>query len=85
MHVLSIEPVGEYNFEECCPHCGTFAAVTIDNNCYEYEAVCPSCGQKMMLCTLCEWDHEDSGGGVFTCDWTLEKGCSKKGWPKHDF
>lgn len=69
-----------YNFEETCPHCDSCVPVLIDEQKHTcYEVTCPVCGQKMMLCTLCLWDNEDSNDPLpDNCDWSPVNGCHRQ-------
>jgi len=69
---------GNYNFEEPCPHCDSYVPVLIDEQEHTcYEVTCPVCGQKLMLCTLCHWDDEESDDPK-GCDWSPCNGCCRK-------
>lgn len=67
-----------YNFEEYCPHCDSCVPVLIDEQEHTcYEVTCPVCGQKLMLCTLCNWDSEETDRPHF-CDWSPANGCYRQ-------
>ena len=59
----------EYDFEEYCPYCDNAIPVVIDQTDYEhYQFKCPVCGHKLMLCTLC-YDDQEETGAFHNCDW----------------
>ena len=69
---------GYFNFQEMCPHCGTYHPIVIDDKDFKHYSIeCPNCHNRMMLCTLCYWDQELEGDfdGCHKCDWKEDKGC----------
>lgn len=71
-------PPEHFDYDEPCDNCSASIPIVIDwNEQTCYEITCPVCGHKMMLCSLCHWDDENSDDPV-GCDWSPANGCHRK-------